>query len=334
MMQRNVRPRRVLAAGLTMAFASTLVSLEADAHFRLASPANWVVQDPLGSPQKTGPCGNEGPETPSNVTTAFRPGDTVTIQIDETIFHPGHYRVALAVNSPSELPPDPLVTAGASQCGSAVIQQTPTFPVLADGVLQHTKAFPGPQSFQVKLPTNVTCTSCTLQIVEFMSDHAAPCFYYHCANIAIQSAAADAGSDASDASTDGSRDAVAEGGPGGAGGTAGGGGIGGATADSGGPGGRGGAGGTAGIGGSASGGTAGTTAGRGGSSGAAGASGFGGAAGVATDGGPGAHDAIDTDDGGCACSAARRTGSSMTGPTTLLASWLGARRRRRRGKSA
>jgi MYXO-CTERM domain-containing protein len=207
-----------------------------------------------GSPQKTGPCGNEAPQTPTNMTTSFQPGDTVTIQLEETVFHPGHYRVALAVNSQSELPPEPTVTPGATACGSVPIQQNPAFPVLADGMLVHTAALSGQQSFQVTLPTNVTCTSCTLQIIEFMSSHPAPCFYHHCANISIQAAGTDAGA----GTRDGGSDAVGgsgsgAGGSGGAGGTQGGAGGAGAVGGAGGAGGLAGAGGSTAAGGASGG---------------------------------------------------------------------------------
>jgi hypothetical protein len=68
--------------------------------------------------------------------------------------------------------------------------------VLADGVLQHTTAFEGPQSFSVTLPKDVTCTSCTLQVLEFMSAEfgSSPnCFYHHCADIAISAPRAGTG---------------------------------------------------------------------------------------------------------------------------------------------
>jgi hypothetical protein len=117
--------------------------------------------------------------------TAFSAGETITITLDETIFHPGHYRVALAVSDRSELPAEPPVTAGATDCGSVPIMTPPVFPVLADGALQHTSPFSATQSIQVTLPSDVTCTHCTLQVLEFMSSHGAPCFYHHCADISI-----------------------------------------------------------------------------------------------------------------------------------------------------
>ncbi len=154
------------------------------AHFVLHAPASWREQNALGNPQKLDPCGDEGAAAETGVVTAYSAGDTITITIDEVIFHPGHYRVALAVNR-SELPAEPIVTPGESPCGSAAIQNPPAFPVLADGVLQHTNPLSEPQSIQVTLPSTVTCAHCTLQVLEFMSDHSLPCFYYHCADISI-----------------------------------------------------------------------------------------------------------------------------------------------------
>src|SRR5580765_1701266 len=75
---------RLLAVALLV-----LLPHAASAHFVLRSPASWRIQDADGNPQKTGPCGDEGTAAPSGIVTAFAPGDTVTITIDETIFHPG-----------------------------------------------------------------------------------------------------------------------------------------------------------------------------------------------------------------------------------------------------
>jgi hypothetical protein len=173
--------------------------LQARAHFVLDAPPNWQSQDFLGSPQKTPPCGTETAATPSGVVTPYFQGDTVTVTINETIPHPGHYRVVLGVNGQASLPADPVVTPGATPCGTTVIEAVPTFPALADGQLVHTAALSGMQSFTVKLPSNVTCTNCVLQVQEFMSNHGinvpGGCWYHHCANISIAARpAADAGS--------------------------------------------------------------------------------------------------------------------------------------------
>ncbi len=182
--------RRVLARMLLIALAALLGPAGAEAHFILLTPASWMSQDSSGLPEKLGPCGNEGGGTATGTVTAFHPGDTVSVTINEVIFHPGHYRVALAVNDRSELPPEPKVTPkNGDPCGSAAIENPVTLPILADNLLPHTTPFTTAQTFMVTLPTDVTCTKCTLQVLEFMSSHPAPCFYHHCADISIQAEA-------------------------------------------------------------------------------------------------------------------------------------------------
>ncbi|HWJ54775.1 MAG TPA: MYXO-CTERM sorting domain-containing protein, partial [Vicinamibacterales bacterium] len=70
---------------------------------------------------------------------------------------------------------------------------------LADGILPHTDPFDVPtQSFQVTLPSDVTCTACTLQVLQFMQADTGGngvCFYHHCANVSIGDAPPDGGSD-------------------------------------------------------------------------------------------------------------------------------------------
>lgn len=181
--------QHMLGRALLVGAAGVFAPVRAQAHFILVTPDAWMSQDVLGFPEKVGPCGDEGGGTPTGKVTVFHPGQTIAVTINEIITHPGHYRVALAVNDRSDLPPEPLVTpTGNDPCASAAIQSPPTFPILADNVLPHTQAFGAPQTFAVTLPTNVTCTKCTLQVLEFMSNHSTPCFYHHCADISIQEA--------------------------------------------------------------------------------------------------------------------------------------------------
>ena len=176
---------RKLPTVLACLGAAALAIPAAQAHFNLMQPTNWVVQNGSGDPQKTPPCGNEGAANPTNMETTYRTGDKVTITINETVFHPGHYRVSLAATQ-GALPMDPPVTPDAqSQCGSTPITTTPTLPLLADGLLVHTTPFGAAQTVQVQLPAGMTCQHCVLQIQEFMSNHGAPCFYHHCAIVNI-----------------------------------------------------------------------------------------------------------------------------------------------------
>lgn len=174
------------ALGLGLLSAAT-----AQAHFVLQSPPALSEQGPLGDPQKAPPCGDNGDAVATGVVTSYQAGDVIKITINETIFHPGHYRVALALNSPSELPDEPPVTADQkSDCGSAPIADAPVFPVLADGVFLHTKAFDGPQTIEVTIPADVSCESCTLQVIQFMANHGlnnpGGCYYHHCATISVE----------------------------------------------------------------------------------------------------------------------------------------------------
>jgi len=191
--------KRILAQAFVIGVGGIFAPASAQAHFVLQTPEAWMSQDDLGGPEKLGPCGDEGGGTPTGKVTVFHPGQTITVKVNEVVYHPGHYRVALATSDRSQLPPEPIVTpAGGDQCASAVIEDPPTFPILADNVLPHTAEFADPQSFQVTLPANVTCTKCTLQVMEFMSNHSAPCFYHHCADISIVPDDAGSGSSAAD----------------------------------------------------------------------------------------------------------------------------------------
>jgi len=186
----SIRRRRwhALSGTLLVGAAGLWAPPVARAHFILVAPDSWMSQDGLGLPEKLGPCGNEGGGTATGTVTAYHPGDTISVTINEVIPHPGHYRVALAVNDRSEIPAEPEVTPTAGDpCGSVAVQSPARFPILADNLLPHTHAFTAPQTFTITLPTDVTCTKCTLQVLEFMSQHSAPCFYHHCADISIQS---------------------------------------------------------------------------------------------------------------------------------------------------
>jgi len=164
---------------------------DARAHFVLESPACVSEQNFLGDPQKSAPCGLADPGNPpveTGLVTHVQSGTTLDITIRETIFHPGHYRVLLAPSADA-LPDDPVVTPGATPCGSTVIDDTPELPLLADGLLVHTSALSGPQTMTVTIPADFTCDSCVLQVAEFMSDHdlnvPGGCWYHHCATLKV-----------------------------------------------------------------------------------------------------------------------------------------------------
>lgn len=166
----------------------------AGAHFRLLEPQSWIVENQLGDPQKLGPCGGTSADggKPTNVVGKVKGGQKLHVKVQETVYHPGHYRIALAVNSRAELPPDPSTTTRDSDKGpmslTAAIQSPPRIPVLADGLFVHTARAADPFETDVQLP-NISCQKCTLQIVEFMAEHGlnkdGGYFYHHCADLQI-----------------------------------------------------------------------------------------------------------------------------------------------------
>src|SRR5262245_29995638 len=94
---------------VAVAAALGLVPAVARAHFVLHSPASTREQGSLGVREKELHCGGR-PGFPTGMVTSYAPGDMVTVTINETVAHPGHYRVALSTTGEAGLPADPPVT--------------------------------------------------------------------------------------------------------------------------------------------------------------------------------------------------------------------------------
>ncbi len=175
--------------------ALALLAQRGVAHFHLLEPASWIQESASGDPQKMAPCGGTSadPGKPTGAVTKVQGGEKLHIKLRETVFHPGFYRVALAVNSRSELPPDPEArtenTSKGPRSVSGAIHYPPVPPVLADGLFQHTARFDNDVETDVDIP-NISCSACTLQIIEFMASHGlnkdGDYSYHHCATLAIQ----------------------------------------------------------------------------------------------------------------------------------------------------
>jgi hypothetical protein len=181
-------------SGLVAALLAAL-PMAAHAHFKLIEPASWIVEDDRGDPQKGFPCGGSNTDygKPSYAVSQAVGGSKLHVKVQETIYHPGHYRIALAVNSPAELPVDPKATTEMTDKGlprsvSAEIMNPVAMPVLADGLFPHSAKVDGPLETDVTLP-NISCRRCTLQVVQFMEQHGANnpgnYTYHHCATIQI-----------------------------------------------------------------------------------------------------------------------------------------------------
>jgi len=191
-----------------VAVALTALPVGTYAHFKLLEPASWIKEDAkLGDPQKLGPCGGDpkGQNDPllTGAVTKVTGGSKLHLRIQETVYHSGHYRVALAVNSRNELPPDPTTSEKYTDKGVfsvwAAIQSPPQVPVIVDGLFQHypkpgepssmlPKTAMTPWETDIELP-NISCARCTLQVIQFMADHPynqpGGYSYHHCADLQI-----------------------------------------------------------------------------------------------------------------------------------------------------
>src|SRR4029077_15255798 len=186
----NAATRLALMSAVVVAVVPSVTQ----AHFKLLEPASWIIEDDRGDPQKAGPCGGSNTDygKPSFVVGQAVGGSKLHVKVQETIYHPGHYRVALAVNSPLELPVDPKATTEPTDRGprsvSAEIQNPVQVPVLADGLFVHTAKVDAPFETDVTLP-NISCKRCTLQVIQFMEQHGVNnpgnFTYHHCATLQI-----------------------------------------------------------------------------------------------------------------------------------------------------
>ena len=96
---------RATLISLVAGAAAVATPRAAEAHFILQQPPDFQTEtDTAGDPQKLGPCGGETPTTPSNIVTTYQEGQTITIQVDQTVAHSGHWRVSLGMTGPSSLP--------------------------------------------------------------------------------------------------------------------------------------------------------------------------------------------------------------------------------------
>ena len=194
-MRSSLRLFTLLSVAATAAPSSPTPAPE-PMHFKLLEPISWIVEDQRGDPQKAGPCGgtNTNWGEPTFAVNDATGGELLHVKVQETIYHPGHYRIALAVNSPNELPPDPEAVTRDSERGpisvSGAIQDPPVPPVLVDGLWAHTTRPESMQTYEtdVRLP-NIDCEHCTLQIIQFMNEHGVNnpgmFTYHHCAIMRI-----------------------------------------------------------------------------------------------------------------------------------------------------
>jgi hypothetical protein len=183
-------PARPRASSLAMRRSLSLSALvgigllgpaAAHAHIEMTSPKPRTID------QKVGPCGASGSKRGTNATT-YQPGETVTVEWDETVDHPGHYRIAFDDNGNDSFR-DPS-------------RPDDNFPqTLADQIADRSGS--GHYVQQITLP-NISCTNCTLQLIQVMTT-VVPynSFYFQCADLVLDGEAPDPGPGPDPAETDG-----------------------------------------------------------------------------------------------------------------------------------
>jgi len=146
---------------------------------------------------KSAPCGATGSTRGTNVTT-LAPGSTITVKWRETIDHPGHFRISFDLDGQDfVVPPD-------------ATSNTEGMPNVIDDLIADVAgtvpAGGRPYTATITLP-DVECTSCTLQVLQLMTDKPpyttdalSDDIYYQCADITLSHAAPD-GATGGDAGT-------------------------------------------------------------------------------------------------------------------------------------
>ncbi len=160
---------------LPLLAAISLGAGTASAHIALKSPvarSNDQIQ------LKTGPCGQTTNARTNNVT-VFKPGQTITVAWDETVNHPGHYRISFDPNGTNF--PNP----------KSFVDVSGGVNVLVDGIADKSGLTPIAYTQQVTLP-NVECNNCTLQVIQVMTDKppydpgpTGNDIYYQCADLVL-----------------------------------------------------------------------------------------------------------------------------------------------------
>ena len=303
-----------------VSLAGLLSSNAAFAHIRLKSP---VSRDP-NNEQKSAPCGPSGNLPRGTTMMVLAPGAKLTVMWDETVQHPGHYRIAFDNDGQDFADPK-----GFDDIGETGDDLGQGVTILLDGIPDKTGPVIGmtPYTAEVTMP-DIECENCTLQLIQVMTDK--PPYgddndiYHECANIVLRRAGGSGGAGGAAAGTGGaaagSGGAAAGSGGRGAAGTAAGSGTAGMNLVAGSPGG------SAGAGMSAAGTAAGAPVGTAGMVAPPPTT-----AGSLATGGTAAPAPAATSDGGCSVAAARASGGlGAFALLSLLATAVGLRSRRRR----
>ncbi|MEZ4451748.1 MAG: SCE4755 family polysaccharide monooxygenase-like protein [Nannocystaceae bacterium] len=175
------------AVSAPILLALVTVAAPARAHIQLMSPTARHTQ------QKTGPCGVLN-DARGDMITVYAPGETIMVVWEETVNHPGHFRISFDEDGFDDFV-DP--------AGYDDLYTNNT--VLVDDIADKQG---GIYMQEVTLP-EITCDTCTLQVVQVMTDK--PPYgdgndlYYQCADLILEGPV-DTDGTTTDGTTDGTSD--------------------------------------------------------------------------------------------------------------------------------
>lgn len=158
-----------LLTGTLVAAALALLAADAGAHIDMTYPVAREMN------QKAGPCGVAGSVRGDNIT-VLDPGATITVTWNETIAHPGWFRISFDDNGDDGF------------INPATIDDVNNSPTVLFDEIANPDGL-GSYSQEVTLP-NMECDNCTLQLMQVMLDKQPEIwgdneFYYRCADLVL-----------------------------------------------------------------------------------------------------------------------------------------------------
>ncbi len=172
-----MKDKGVLVLGAALAALFFGPSEAAFAHSRWKTDSTVLVPRSTSSGLKTGPCGG----VPRTATPkVFSPGQVIEVEWEETINHPGSFRIAFSPADDLGFD-DHVLYSVADMLGA----ETP---------------MPHFYKATITLPMQA-CASCTLQLIQIMTDTMPPSNYYSCADIQLVADGGNTGSGTGGGST-------------------------------------------------------------------------------------------------------------------------------------
>ena len=151
---------KILVAAISIAICTP----NALAHARLKLNGKLTPRN-QNSGLKTGPCGGVAVDETKRVTLSAK--ETITVEWEETINHPGSYKISFATTEQSEF--KLLKELQDTQDGAVTFNDPTTYHQYSTSIM---------------VP-DITCNKCLIQLIQVMTDRTPPTFYYSCADVKI-----------------------------------------------------------------------------------------------------------------------------------------------------